>query len=292
MEVSRMIYINHHGEMGVPLAYLLNARHLDFTFNESEDDLLLIDMDFGVYAKVIDSFPGEVVIYPHGAGPILTWGVHEPHERVSKNLVTSEGHKEVMLRYGYPKPIEVIGWYLCELGEWKPPQGNKVLYCPIHPIMGGKFMFEEDTKENVRVFRELMGMDVDLSVRYRHQLVMNGLHIEDNVDYYKARWFDDLENYDLVVANGTLAYVAIAKGIPTVMLKQDTCVREPGDGLGDRVEARSVEKYWEYMRYPYGSEDFTESMRLAAEREPVEWKERFIGKQMDGGEFVKSMSEA
>ena len=293
--------------MGMPLAWLLNAKRLPFYVAVSngkaytydcdagEDDILLIDMDFDYYRKVIEEFGGRVILYPHGAAPNLTWdGVHEPHPKVEKALVTSEGHKEVMRRYGYPKPVEVIGWYLCEIKPFKPPKGNKVLYCPIHPIMGGEFMYEEDTDENILVFKELLEMRnvIELSVRYRHSLEMNGLHKEDGVYYYNTGGFDDLDAYDMVVANGTLAYAAIAKGIPTVMHKQDTCARNPGDAPNNRVVAKSLDKYWDYLKYPYSSDDLLASMIKAAKVEPVEWKDRFIGKQMEGEKFVETVSEA
>jgi len=293
-----MIYISHHGEMGIPLAWLLNARRLDYfvaasngkgyiqEYESHEDDVLLIDMDIEHYADVIDKFVGKVILYPHGAAPNLTWdGVYQPHPKVSVNLVTGEGHKEVMRRYGYSKPVEVIGWYLCEIKKWKPRKGKNVLFCPIHPIIGGTFMYEEDTRENVRVFRELLSMDVELAVRYRHSLEVNGLHKEDGVYYYNARFFDDLDAYDLVVANGTLAYVAIAKGIPTVMLKQETCTRMPGDAVDNRVVVKSLDKYWDYLKYPYDTQDLRESISLASNVEPVEWKNKFIGKQMEGEKF-------
>ena len=261
-----------------------------------EDDVLLIDIDIEESRRIIDEFNGKVVLYPHGAAPNLTWdGAHEPHPRVRLNLVTSEGHKEVMRRYGYPKPIEVIGWYLCEIEPWKPPRGKKVLFCPIHPIGGGLVMYKEDRVENARVFKELLDMDLDLSVRYRHALIINGLHKEEGVRYYSTGWFDDLDEYDMVVANGTIAYAAVAKGIPTVMVQQATCARNPGDAVHNRVVAKSLDKYWDYLKYPYSSEDLEEGMRMAAEEEPVEWKERFIGKQMDGDwfrEYIQSLSEA
>jgi hypothetical protein len=283
--------------MGTPLAWLLNAKPVEFYgMPSNEDDLLLVDIDIDEAKQVVDEFSGKVVIYPHGGAPILTWdGLYEPHPKVLVNLVTSEGHKEVMRRYGYSKPIEVIGWYLCEIKPWAGVKGKKVLFCPIHPIGGGGFMYKEDFRENTRVFKELLDMDLDLSVRYMHALLINGLHKEEGVKYYNTSWFEDLDEYDLVVANGTLACVAIAKGIPTVMLKQDTCTRQPGDAPNNRVVAKYVDKYWDYLKFPYGSEDLEEGMRLAAEVEPVEWKDRFIGKQMDGAwfrEYIQSISEA
>ena len=292
--------------MGVPLAWLLNAKPLqyyefdarqrDYTNTMAQashnTDVLLIDMDVDLYRNLIDQFNGDVIIYPHGANPIMTWdGEKEPHPKVKLNLVTSEGHKEVMRRYGYPKPIEVVGWYLCEIEPWKPVKGNKVLFCPIHPIGGGLFMYDEDSFENARVYNELLDMNIELAVRYRHALVMNGLHKEDGVRYYSTGWFDDLDEYDMVVANGTLAYAAIAKGIPTVMVKQDTCIRNLGDAVNNSVEAKSVDKYWDYLKYPYSSEDLEAGMRQASRHEPVEWKKRFIGEQMDGEKFVKIVSQ-
>ncbi len=291
-----MIYVSPHGEMGIPLAWLLNARLVEYWgMSSNEDDLLLIDIDIEPPRQIVDEFNGKVVIYPHGAAPNLTWdGVHEPHPKVSVNLVTSEGHKEVMQRYGYPHPIEVIGWYLCEIEPWKPPRGKKVLFAPIHPIVGGAFMFVEDMEENARVFKELLDMDIELSVRYRHALIMNGLHKEEGVRYYNTQWFDDLDEYDMVVANGTIAYAAVAKGIPTVMVKQETSARQLGDATDNKLIVKSLDKYWDYLKYPYGSENLKESMELAAAQEPVEWKERFIGEQMDGDwfcEYIQSMSE-
>jgi len=288
----------------MPLAWLLKAKPLQFLIDASNgrgyslgtkgnaDDILLIDMDIDGYGDVIDQFGGKVVLYPHGAAPNHTWdGVKEPHPKIVKNLVTSEGHKEVMRRYGYPKPVEVIGWYLTELLPFKPMNGNKVLFCPIHPIMNGDFMYEEDTLANIRVFKELLGMDIELAVRYRHSLEMNGLYEEKGVYYYNFGGFDDLDAYDMVVANGTIAYAAIAKGIPTVMHKQETAIRNPGDAANNRVISKSVDKYWDYLKYPYGSDDLEQSMGYVSKYEPTQWKDRFIGKQMDGDRFRETISE-
>jgi hypothetical protein len=267
-------------------------------------DALLIDHDikeFG-HQEHVDRFHDAgkpVFIYPHGAAPLLCWdGIHEPSKKIKANFVTSKGHQQVMRRYGYPIPTHVIGWYLCEQKSWEPTDGYKVLFGPIHPMMGYVFMFPEDLEANRRTYERLLEIEgIDLTVRHIGGLQHNGLWEDVRATIYQGKTDQNLDlirQADLVIANGTMAYTAIALGIPTIMLNQLTPAREPDIHTLERMEAVSVDKYEKYMRYPFDVENDTDLSKVmwdACNREPKQWRKRFIGDQFDPEKFVELVEE-
>lgn len=297
---GKTIAIRHHQNKAKVFAYALEQGGFDIVKSPKPADALLIDHDikeFGHQERVRRFYDAgkPVFIYPHGAAPMLTWdGMHEPSEMITANFVTSKGHQQVMKRYGYPTPTHVIGWYLCEQKPWEPTDGYKVLFAPVHPVLGHKFMFPEDLELNRRTYERLLEIDeIDLTVRHIGGLEYNGLWEAEGVRIFQGKTdntFDDIDNADLVIANGTLAYMAIARGKPTVMLNQLTQAKEPDIHARERFEAASVDKYEKYMRFPFDVEnhsDLSKIMKDACRREPKQWRKRFIGEQFDQVEFVK-----
>ena len=269
-----------------------------------KSDALLIDHDFPEYGhrEIINKYHEmgvPAILYPHGAAPMLCWdGIHEPNENVTAALVTSKGHAEVMKRYGYPIPTHVIGWYLCPQKQWKATEGIKVLFAPIHPILGHIFMFPEDLEVNRRTYERLLELDgIELSVRHIGKLEDNGLWDAPGVEIHQGRTdntFDDIDNADLVISNGTMAYMAVARGKPTIMMNQMTPAREPDIDTLERYESASVEKYEKYMRFPFDVDndpDLGTIIRDACKREPKQWRNRFIGEQFDPGKFCDLIGE-
>ena len=65
-------------------------------------------------------------LYPHAARPNVGWdGLFEPSPHVTANFVIADGHAEILRRYGYPRPLEVTGWALCEQRLFTPTTGEK-----------------------------------------------------------------------------------------------------------------------------------------------------------------------
>src|SRR3990172_3368820 len=255
----------------------------------SHADALLIDHDMDQYGfrSTIDPYcrAGKpVFLYPHGAAPILSWdGIWEPYEAVTANLVMAPGQAEVMRRYGYSKPIYVIGWYYCEqrpfqtLRTKQSEQGMNILFGPIHPMKGGSWSYPEDEAINQQTFERLLKIrGAKITVRYIGDLAANGLWEAPGVSYTQVKPTNDtadIDQADLVISNGTLAYLAIARGKPAIMLNQ----LSGGRGLGkDKVtQVSNLYKYADYMRYPFDVEDAADLRKIikdAGQHEPLEYK--------------------
>ena len=230
---------------------------------------------------------------------MLSWdGIHEPNKNVTATLVTSKGHAEVMKRYGFPIPTHVIGWYLCPQKRWKPTKGTNVLFAPIHPILGHIFMFPEDLAANTRTYERLLEIeDINLTVRHIGDLEVNGLWEAPGVRIYQGETdnnYDQIDNADVVISNGTMAYMAVARGKPVIMLNQLTPAREPDIKTHERLESVSIEKYEQYMRFPFDVEndpDLGTIIRDACKREPKQWRKRFIGEQFEPDKFCELIGE-
>jgi len=136
---------------------------------------------------------------------------------------------------------------------------------------------------------------IRLSVRYIGKMQVNGLREVNGVRLLAGsadNSYADIDEADLVIASGTFAYMAIARGKPTIMLNQDTPSR---DLVNNQIATASrYAEYRDYMRYPFDvddSKDIEDVMQAALETEPAEWKQRFIGKQLRGRDFVPLLEE-
>jgi hypothetical protein len=289
----RVVVKDHFGK-AIPLARALSRAGHELTPINEVADLLLIDLDdphYG-YQRVIDAHKAAgatVLLYPHGACPMLTWdGMYEPSENVDGNLVIGTGHAEVMRRYGYPSPIHVIGWSLCERAPFRAaPDVRRVLYAPTHPS-GHGHLTDVERELNARHYEALLAGPWELTVRHIGTLEQNGLWEADGVRYSRGDYTiatDDIDAADVVVAApGTFPALTVARGTPMVTYGQGL---EPTYGLPGEpvVTLRHLDLYERYMRYPFDIENgpLDEVLHAAARSEaPIaDWKRRFIGDQMD-----------
>ena len=296
----KTIAIKQHQKKSYLLAKALIRGGYKIIDSPNLADALLIDHDikeFGHQEHVRRFYKAgkPVFIYPHGAAPMLCWdGIHELSNMIKANFVTSKGHQQVMKRYGYPVPTHVIGWYLTEVRPWQETGGYRVLFAPIHPVMGHVFMFPEDLEANRRTYERLLEIDdIDLTVRHIGKLQINGLWEDTRATIYQGgtdQNLDEIEKADLIIANGTVAYTAIALGKPTIMLNQMTPAREPHFDTQERLESASIGKYEKYMRFPFDVENddsLKKIMQAACRKEPKQWRKRFIGEQFDPVYFVE-----
>jgi len=300
---KKTIAIRRHQNKAVILGDALKQGGFNVVKSPKPADALLIDHDIEEYGHLdtvrrYGKAGKPVFIYPHGAAPILVWdGMHEPSDMITANFVTSKGHQQVMKRYGYPTPTHVIGWYLCDQKPWKSTDCVKVLFAPVHPVLGHVFMFPEDRETNRRTYERLLEIDdIDLTVRHIGSLEANGLWETEETDTHRVcqgktdNTFEDIDNADLVIANGTIAYMAIARGKPTIMMSQLVHAKEPTIDTHERLDAVSVDKYRDYMRFPFdveNKEELTDIMWDACKREPKQWRKRFIGDQFDPQKFCE-----
>jgi hypothetical protein len=239
-------------------------------------------------------------VHPHSARSMILWdGVVPPTTFTSCNFVFSPGQKEVMKRYGYTRPIEVVGWTYCPILPFKPSKElRSVLFAPIHPNAGkdksGRALMEMDQHINRLAFRSLYRLLKEkviqrLVVRYSGTLLDNGLPLED-VEYEEATLtlessLQSLQGgYDIVVAHQTFAYLAIASGIPTTMFGEWV----PPHSMS--VHVRSWDKYKNLLMYPLdllsGDPQAILEQAACSDKAIQEWRHNFIGEPFNPSRFV------
>jgi hypothetical protein len=257
-------------------------------------DVLLIDLDppLAGYRNLIDTHSNagaKVILYPHGGGgPVLSYdGLWEPYHGIDGNLVAGVGQAEFLRRIGYPSPVHVVGWSLCDMRPFTPrAEVNHVVFAPTHPNADGSMMSARRDL-NAEVFAKLLEGPWRLTVRYIGTLEQNGLWEVDDVEFVDGRLraqTAEIDVCDAVVAgDGTFPTLAIARGVPTVMYGQATLAL----GLPDEQPSklRRSDLYLDYIRYPLDVADgpLDELIHAAAADDAsiAEWRRRFIGRPFD-----------
>ena len=256
----------------------------------------MIDFDTAIplYKKIVETAyknGAEIVVYSHGAPVITAYdGIWTPSDKIAVYLAQSSGQKEIMQKYGYPHPIEVVGWHFCKQKTFKPTEIKRVLFAPFHPHSNG-YMMPEMRDLNNQVFRRLKSHEYDLTICHVGSTRDNNIRAYPEINYVQsdmsvASAVKLIDEHDLVVSYcGTFASLAIARGKPTVMFGQDI---RPFDGYSDETLRRveSWESYRDLTRYPYDiSNKKTKAARFllefASKIEAKDWRSRFIGRQID-----------
>jgi hypothetical protein len=269
-------------------------------------DILLIDYDGDVlpYPMIIEKAyaeGAEVLVYSHGAFSMFVWdGIHAPNAHTVAYLALSEGQKQVMDAYEYPLPVHVIGWHYCEQKPFTATEVRNVLFAPWHPL-GNGYLRPDAKLLNTQVFSLLRKLPVTLKVRHANYLEANGLEREFGVEYEHSDMTIEssikaIDAADVIVSNpGTFAALAIARGKPVVMYGQDLI---PAEAYSDSyfLRAKHWDKYREIMRYPYSIEDLKPKAAMimlehAAQHEAKEWRELWIGKNVDGKNLLSVLNQ-
>lgn len=243
----------------------------------------------------------KTFIYPHAARPDLIndFDGCDPCQYVSSHFIVAEGHRDVMKAFGYPTRTEVVGWSYCQIKPFRPRgRIRTVVFAPIHPSPNG-VLNEIDRSINYTVFKKLTALADDgkifLVVRYLYNLERSGLWPDPCAQYIQGK--PDLshaliDSADVVVAHQTYAHLAIARGVPTVMMGEWERPRYTLAG-GQTKFARSWDKYRDLLMYPIdildGEEDDPMNVLRRAARsdeEIADWRRRMIGEQFCPDKFV------
>ena len=266
-------------------------------------DFILTDMDvLGRRALVEEAYKKgkPVFIYPHAARPLTQWdGMFEPWEHLTAQFVIADGHAEVMRRYGYPHPLEVTGWTYCEQREFKPTDCRRVLLGPNHPNANG-WLSEVDRETNRMAFLLLLKMVenglIELTVQHLDSIEANGLWTDPRVKYLRSQpnqSTETIDRHDVIVSTQTLAYLAIARGKPTVMMNENI---PPHCGNAEETfcYAAKWEHYQDLMMFPLDILQTKDPFALLqkacqTDQQIAEWRKNFIGQPFDAGRFVETL---
>ena len=269
---------------------------------------LLTDADWSsrAFAAAARSREIPIFLYPHAARPMVQYdGCVEPN-RVTAMFTQAPGGKAIMERIGYPYPVEVSGWAYCPIRDFVPRKVSRVLFAPIHPNQNG-YLNRIDKDLNRRTFAKLEAWcretGTALSVRFiGPDPAQSGLadeygRTEDTVDWHQGKKNNstaDMLTADLVVSHQTFAWMAVASGIPTLMMGEDVPPRTGNTDAGFRF-VDHWDDYKDDLMFPLDILDESRTtddwIRLASSTdEPIRnWRANFIGEPFDPDRFVKTL---
>jgi hypothetical protein len=299
-------YFLFRGHQGKERAYLQALKKAGYKASVQDRmrgvKFVIYDMDGGMRLPKLERYHKRgvpIFMYPHAARPQIIWdGIWEIQPFTTANFVPAPGHKEVMERYGYPIPIEVTGWSYCDILPFQPIEKPvNILFGPIHPSASG-WMCAEDLEANQRTHKLLIkycrASGSKLTVRHIRDLKNNGLEKVAGVTYIQGRpdlAVKEIDQADVVIGHQTFAYLAVARGKPTLMMREDLPPHTVSHG--QTVWVKSWEKYADIMMYPLDilAGDTAELIQKACRGDALAaaWRERFIHAPFDPKYFVERL---
>lgn len=297
---------NHQGKAD---AFVEAFRDAGYSFRSlTEAEVILMDIDIpGRMNRLttrLKSAKARSFCYPHSARPFLGWdGFYKTSQYTTAVFCFTEGHREVLARYGLKKPTHAVGWGYSELRPFLPRtvanSKLKVLFAPIHPNRNGTLP-SIHRRLNANTFTILLDLlsagKIDLKIRYLRELSQNGLWADDRVTYIqgetKLDQVSDMDEADVVVSHETYAHIAVARGIPTVMMGEWYAHQGmTSDGREKAVD--SWDKYKDLLMFPLdilATKDPYELLLKACESDEDirDWRERMIGcEPFNGQKFIE-----
>lgn len=226
----------------------------------------------------------KAFVYQHSGHPVFVYdGVWTPHPRTTALLVASPGDKKLQESFGHDRPVVEIGWFYCEQKAFVPREVRNVLFAPLHPWSDGVTMIPADRDRNAAAFRAVLGLGVPVTVRYLGDLEANGLWRVPGVEFVQGKpdnSVHDIDRHDLVVGKETFAWMAVARGVPTIMFGQE---HSPEDDEG-RVQVKNWERYRDLVRFPFDLSDGpVEDVAVRASSDAVvvnAWRDEWIGRPL------------
>lgn len=255
----------------------------------------------------IDDLEGKpYFLYPHAARPMVQYdGSVTPRTDCSAMFVSAPAGVELMKRIGYPCEVVEVGWSLTPVRMFFPrAEVERITFAPIHPNQNG-YLNEVDKRINRAAYARLLAYvqaheDVTVLVRYCRDINDNGLGEEYRRQDPGIVWkkaspdssTDDITAADLVVSHQTFAYMAVALGVPTVMMGEDVPPRNGNREDGFSYSAH-FEDYKDYLMFPLdilqGETEEVIQTAITGSEAVEDWKSRFIGKPFDGDLFVNAI---
>ncbi len=272
---------------------LNNAPNQNIKFILSDSDVL---GRLGQLRRAHSAGVCKFFVYPHTARPSLINAMYPTWEHTTAQFVATKYHADVLRAYQYAKPIESVGWMLSDVRPFTPrPNFRRVCFAPIHPRNA-----PVDRAANARAFEMLYQSvrrdEIDLTVRYIGDIGSNGLRHLPSVNYVNVKFDNaaiELNEYDVIVGHQTIAWIAVALGIPCVMFAEDmpTHFRQ---GVDTYIDVPHWAELSPLFRYPLDLFDHATAMSALSTailyNEDVSvWRERMIGAPFSADGFVKTL---
>jgi hypothetical protein len=298
-----IFYFYNHQNKGLPLVRAMEAAGWRWTSQSSHAQAIFSDSDVPSRSKSLTSFHQrgkKIFLYPHAARPNLfnDFEGYPPFPHTTAHFIPAIGHAEILRLIGLRHTFEVTGWYLCPIRPFQPrEQVRKILFAPIHPNSNGT-LSTADKKINADTMRKLMPLvesgEIELTIRFLRGLEKNGLWPVDGVNYIEGQpdqSFEQIDAADVVVSHQTFAHIAVARGVPTVMMGEDVPPRIGCEEYGTFQYVRNFDRYKHLLMYPLDilAEENTPALLERAVRSDAEiadWRARLIGQPFDPCDFV------
>ncbi len=279
--------LDHQGKSRMLVDTLLAAGHTHTAAGHA--DLLLIDIDdpdAPRRGRLIDQCQGTVVLYPHGATPTYH-GFYEPDDRIDVQLVHGVGTAKLVADLDLDRKIIDAGWTFSPMLPFAPTEGKRVVFGPTHPYGSGK-LDDQYRNLNGRVYRALKASGLDLKVQMFGLAANNGL--PHGASCHRSSLMLDwslIDKADVVVADGTFASLAMARGKPVVMFGQDLEVTDEHN----RPQTGPIVRL---PRYPvdFDDGDLAGLIDKACRGVGEDWRKQFVGVPFDSMAFLHSVENA
>lgn len=306
--ISPKVYrMTHHQGKENTFKQALSARGWrESQYSKSRVAFGLFDADWR--PDDIDRLLGKpYFLYPHAARPMVQYdGCVSPRTDCRAMFVSAPAGRHLMEVIGYPCEVVEVGWSLTPIRDFHPKEkAENIVFAPIHPNANG-YLHEVDKKLNQESYRRIVRYaerhGSTVTVRFCRDINDNGLAELMADAHPSVIWkqaypngdTQDIMNADLVVSHQTFAYMAIALGVPTVMMGEDVPPRTGNAEFGF-CYVRHWDDYKDYMIYPLDIMDEdpeeTISMAISTDDGIREWRDAFIGNPFDPDFFVRSIEE-
>lgn len=257
------VTVRDHRGISAPFSAALKAAGWEIAGpirDQCPDDILLIDHEvpWDPYTRQFDLHQ-RAFIYPHSPLPLpQVWPIHP---KTRGRFVPAEGQAAHVTGN-----VAEIGWSFCDLAPFRPTAGRKILYAPFHPD-GTGWLHPAEQEANDQAEKWLADLGADVAVR-----MGGGLS------------HADIDQADLLVAAvGTVPWLGIARGCPTIMYAQEVLEWGDVDQDGHQFGAGIP------VHYPH---DLSADVEQVCS-EPVDgWRARWIGEPFDPVRFVALFERA
>jgi hypothetical protein len=268
-------------------------------------DFMLIDNEHaggvrtGIAEYLLDH---PVFVYPHTPLSYFIWDGHYEPLPVQCNFVAGTAAKQSLEAYGYPNRVEMVGFGRCEIGEFQPTQGTRLLFVPARTRGNGSYStdgYAIATKAAIQFVLDHLSAFETVTVCYVNDFVNEVDYLTSGIKFIKtdprtsetptADMVSRIDEADIVISCETVGCLSVARGRPTVFYNARAVAGT------SNIFAANFEKYRQWYQFPLTLEEMNIDEVLAVrERKHTaveDWKRGNIGGNFDAGKFLSVIGE-
>lgn len=291
MEKSIAYFVQSYQHKARPLAMAL--KQAGFVPSHGSPDVALFDRPVTPKAEFYNRKGAAIMEYPHSALPPWWYdGIEEFPDYVKCVFVVGEGQKEAMKTIEPKANVQVCGFPWAKQLPFQKKPVKRILFAPIHP---SRTAIRPEAKEvNRRIQEALLQLDgYQVTCRTLGDRSLQGIKEPTSMKMVRAGpdgKTQHIDNADLVIAEGTMLFLAVARGKPAIGINQSVVNRYNYDS--DENEPKNWDNYNGYFRYPIDFDDapLSELIEYAAGGEQLEWRQRCLP-PFNGENFAELVRE-